>query len=114
MVENEMKRHRVLVSESEKRRLQYCNAIEKIAPQLQKDIKEKNTITMSKKDLAKKMGPEFETKYDIYWGAKYCLFEKGIIVTATKRDHEPAIIMRSRTPDDMLPPTLKRYMEGHF
>ena len=95
-----MKKYREQLSERKKKLIEYCNAIEKIAPGLQKELREKNTITMSKKDLAKKMGPAFEKKYDIYWGARYCLFNNGIIANAMKKDHEPTIVMRPKTPDD--------------
>lgn len=50
----------------------------------------------------------------IYWGARYCLFGKGIIANTTKKDHEPTIVIRPKTPGDKLPPTLKRWFEGHF
>lgn len=81
----------------------FCNAIEKIVPELQREIKEKDTITMSAKDLAEKIGMPRKNDTSIYWGAKYCLFNKGIIVTSTKKDHDRALLLRSRTPDDKLP-----------
>lgn len=105
---NDQKRNRELLSKREKQRLEYCNAIDKIATSLQREIKEKNTITMSTKDLAKKMGMSGRPDTSIFWGAKYCLFEKGIIVTSSKKTD---LILRPRTPDDKLSPTLKRWFE---
>lgn len=94
----------------EQKLLESCNAIEKIVPELKIKIKEKDAITMSTKDLMEKIGPAFEPR-DIYWKARYCLFNNDIIITSTKKDHEPAVLMRSRTPDDKLPHSLNRYIE---
>lgn len=101
------------IDKFEKKHREYCNAIDKIAPNLQNEINEKNTILMTMEDLAKKMGRKFKTK-SIYFGAKYCLFDKGIVINSIKKDHEHVVIMRSRTPDDKLPNAVKKYLEGHL
>lgn len=61
----EVKIYHDVFSERRKKLAEYCDAIDKIVPELHRELREKNTITISKKDLAKKMGPVFEKKYDI-------------------------------------------------
>lgn len=82
------KENRNYLDKFERKRLLYCNAINRIAPKLQDKIRKKNTISMTMEDLAKKMGKKFETR-SVYFGAKYCLFDKGIVITSIKKDHEP-------------------------
>lgn len=93
-------------TEFNKRRLKYCKAIEKIVPELKKELKEKETITMARKDFAKKVGPTYGS-----WSARYCLFGEGIIINDVEKIDEPVCIIRARTPEDFLPLTLKKYVE---
>lgn len=96
---------------------EFCNDLKKIVPKLKKEIEEKNTISMSPKDLIGKMGPIYRLKYrsrsttGIYWNSKYCLWNEGIQVDIRKKDHEKELQMRTRIPEDVLPQTLKMYYE---
>lgn len=100
-----------------KRREGFCGDLKKIVPKLKKEIEEKNIISMSPKDLIGKMGLIHKLKYrsrsttGIYWDSKYCLWNEGIYVNIKKKDHEKELQMRTRTPDDVLPETLKMYYE---
>lgn len=87
-----------------KRRLEFCNIIGKIVPELKKEIKDKNTISMTTEELVKKLGLPFESRHDelIYWRTRDCIFDKGIVVNS-KRDHELTLLMRNRTSKDKLP-----------
>lgn len=102
-----------MVSELERKRICICGAVDNIAPELQREIKEKKSISIPSKDLAKKMGAEFEKepRTKVYWMIKYCLFDKGIIVNTKKIDHEDTLLMRAKVPGDVMPETLKRYYE---
>ena len=90
---------------SKQQREEFCNTIGKIVPELQKEIKEKNTITIPIKDLAKKMGPKYESRNptSFYWAAKLCLWDKGIHIEPKRKDHEKALLIRTRTPEDKMP-----------
>jgi len=48
------------------------------------------------------MGPKFEAKHItiFYWGTKVCLWDNGIHVEPKRKDHEPTLLMRARTPED--------------
>lgn len=100
-----------------KRREGFCGDLKKIVPKLKKEIEEKNTISMSPKDLIGKMELMHRLKYrsrsttGIYWDSKYCLWNEGIYVEIRKKDHEKELQMRTRTPGDVLPETLKMYYE---
>lgn len=101
-----------------KNREEFCNDLKKIVPKLKKEIEDKNTISMSPKDLIGKMGLINRLKYrskhttSIYWNSKYCLWKDGIYVEIRKKDHEKELQMRTITPKDVLPETLKMYYEG--
>lgn len=100
-----------------KNRKEFCSDLKKIVPKLKKEIEEKNTISMSPKDLIGKMGLINRLKYrskhttSIYWNLKYCLWNEGIYVGIRKKDHEKELQMRTRTSKDVLPTTLKMYYE---
>lgn len=81
---------------------EFCLAIEKVVPRLKKEIEEKNTISIPARDLAKEMGPKFQVKHPtiFYWGTKVCLWDNGIHVEPKRKDHEPTLLMRARTPED--------------
>lgn len=85
-----------------KKYAEFCLAIEKVVPRLKKEIEEKNTISIPARDIAKEMGPKFQAKHPIsfYWGTKVCLWDYGIHVVPKTKDHEPTLLMRSRTPED--------------
>ena len=89
----------------------YCKAVDKITPELQKDIAEKNEISMPLIKLAEMMGYKFlaprtakgelvtmEEKIlnSVYWRTKFCLFKNGIVIEPKKIDHEGFITMRPR------------------
>ncbi len=96
-----------------KKREKFFRDLKKIVPKLKKEIEEKNTISMSPKDLIGKMGLIYRLKYrsrsttEIYWDSKYCLWKEGIYVDIRKKELQ----MRTRAPNDVLPETLKRYYE---
>ncbi len=100
----EKKKAELMRKEMEKERAEFYQAINRIVPKLKKEIEEKNTILISVKELAKGMGPKFEIKHPttFYWGAKLCLWDNYIYVDPKRKDHEPALLMRMRTPDDKL------------
>lgn len=97
----------------EERRIEFCNTVDKIVPELKKEIKEKNTISMTMEELSEKIGLSPLSRLSeigLYWRTKDCLFDKGIFVS-TKRDHELTLLMRSRTPKDKLPISLEQHRE---
>ncbi len=104
-----------MVYESARKRLsETCSAIDKILPKIKEEIKEKNTVDMCEKWLAKQMGSTIEKEArerTIYLETSYCLFNKGIYTTAKKYG---IISMRTRTPDDKLPWTLRRMFDENF
>lgn len=69
------------------------------------------TVTIKVKELARKMGPDFEKKNEttIYWALKYVLFYEGIIVDmGTHDDGEKILKMRTKIAGDELPPSLAK------
>lgn len=98
----------VEISEIEfnKKRLKYCKEVDKIVPELKRDLKGKETITMSRKDFVKKVGPTYGSL-----NSRYCLFDKDIIFTDVETVDNPICIIRARTPEDFLPHTVKEYVE---
>ncbi len=71
-------------------------------------------IRLKIRDVAKSMGPEFESKQDkaIYWGIRFVLFHEGIVVEQGKgRNNDALMIMRIATPDDVLPVSLAKFLE---
>jgi hypothetical protein len=87
----------------------YCRALEHIIPELKKDIKNnpEGKLQITAKDLAKKMGHEFETADPqlVYWGTKPCLFQEDIATSGflPKKGEGYTISMRTRIPEDKLP-----------
>ena len=81
---------------------EFCNAIGKIVPELQKEIKEKNMITTTIEDLAKQMGPGYGSRDStrFYWATKLCLWDIGIYVEPKIKDHGTTLLMRYRTRED--------------
>jgi hypothetical protein len=61
---------------------------------------------MARKDFVQKVGPTYGS-----FSSRYCLFDKGIIFTDVETVDEPVCIIRARTPEDFLPPTVKEYVE---
>lgn len=71
-------------------------------------------IRIKIRDIAKSMGPEFEKKKNkaIYWGARFVLFHEGIVVAPGKdKANEELLVMRMATSEDMLPPSLAKFLE---
>jgi len=69
-------------------------------------------VTIKVKELARKMGSDFEKKSDtsIYWALKYVLFYEGIIVDmGTHDDGEKILKMRTKVAGDELPPSLAKF-----
>lgn len=100
----EKKKVELMRKEMEKEKAEFYQAIDKIVPKLKKEIEEKNTILVKVKDLAKDMASKFEAKHptSFYWGAKLCLWSNGIFVDPKRKDNEPAMLMRFRSPDDKM------------
>lgn len=79
----------------------FCQSMKKVVPKLKKEIEKKETILIPVKDLAKEM--EFDIK-DISWfyhRTKLCLRDSGIHAEPKRKDHKPALLMRTRTPEDV-------------
>jgi hypothetical protein len=71
-------------------------------------------IRIKIRDIAKSMGSEFEKKQDkaIYWGTRFVLFHEGIVVAPGKdKANEELLVMRMATSEDMLPPSLAKFLE---
>lgn len=71
-------------------------------------------IRIKIREIAKSMGPEFEKKQDkaIYWGTRFVLFHEGIVVAPGKdKANEELLVMRMATSEDMLPPSLAKFLE---
>ncbi len=71
-------------------------------------------IRIKIRDIAKSMGPEFEKKQDkaIYWGTRFVLFHEGIVVEPAKdKTNKELLIMRMATSEDVLPPSLAKFLE---
>ncbi len=90
---------------AKKNKEEFCRTIGRFVPELHKEIKEKNIITIPIKDLAKKMGPKYESKNptSFYWATKLCLWDSNIYVEPRRKDHEKALLIRARTPEDKMP-----------
>lgn len=64
-------------------------------------------------DLAKSIGMTGKHETSIYWGLKYALFQKGIVVATGKtKDDAPVLIMREKKEGDVLPASLVKAMGG--
>lgn len=98
------KQAELIRKEVERKKAEFCQSIEKIVPKLKKELEEKDTILISIKNLAKDMGPKFEIMLpkNFYLAAKLCLWDNGIYVEPSIKDHERALLMRNRTPEDKL------------
>ncbi len=78
-------------------------------------------ILVNAVDVAKEMGPHFETigETAVHWGLKFALFTHGIFVSSTRSNKinpktgEGYTLLRLRraTPDDKLSEGLTRYLE---
>lgn len=100
---------------NDKRYQKYCNALEKIISELKKDIDTSSDMRLhiKTKDLAKKMGSEFEKLQpkSLYWAVKPCLFDEGIFIDTGRIDREDSIILRRRNSQDTLPRSLAKLIE---
>lgn len=68
-------------------------------------------VTIKIRELAKKMGPEFEKKdvTSVYWALKYILFYEGFVVDmGTQEEGEKVLKIRIRKSEDKLPPSLEK------
>lgn len=93
----------------------YKVAIAKTLPWLKEQIEEKGTIRARTTDIVREMGQGFAGKdpTSIYWALKYTLFHEGIFVLNGKTtEDEPVLVMRTRTSDDELPPSLEKFDKG--
>lgn len=75
---------------------------------------EDGKIRIKIRDIARSMGPEFEKKQDkaIYWGTRFVLFHEGIVVAPGKdKANEDLLVMRMATSEDVLPPSLAKFLE---
>lgn len=94
----------------------YAQAIGSEVQWIKDTIKESNDgkIRIKIRDIAKSMGPEFEKKKNkaIYWGARFVLFHEGIVVAPGKdKANEELLVMRMATSEDVLPPSLAKFLE---
>lgn len=98
------KQAELIRKEVERKKAEFCQSIEKIVPKLKKELEDKDTILISIKNLAKDMGPKFEIMLhkNFYLAAKLYLWDNGIYVEPSTKDHEHALLMRNRTPEDKL------------
>ncbi len=100
---------------NDKRYHKYCKALEKIISTLKKDIDNSSDMRLhiKVKDLAKKMGPEFEKLQPktLYWAVKPCLFDEDVVVDTGRIDREDSIILRRRNSQDNLPRKLAELIE---
>jgi hypothetical protein len=108
----------VIISGETKGR-KYGKYAQAIGPEVQwiKDAITKSNdgkIRIKIREIARSMGPEFEKKQDkaIYWGTRFVLFHDGIVVAPGKdKDNEELLVMRMATSEDMLPPSLAKFLE---
>ena len=95
---------------NDKRYHKYCKALEKIVSELKKGIDTSSDMRLhiNAKDLAKKMGPEFEKlqSKSLYWAVKPCLLDEDIVIASGRIDREDSIILRRRNSQDTLPRSL--------
>ncbi len=64
-------------------------------------------------DIAKQMGMTGKHETSIYWGLKFTLFQKGIVVTTGQtKNGEPVLIMREKKEGDALPASLAKHLSG--
>ena len=64
-------------------------------------------------DIAKQMGMTGKHETSIYWGLKFVLFARGIVVTTGQtKAGEPVLVMRDRKEGDTLPASLAKHLTG--
>lgn len=79
------------------------------------DASETGLIRVRSKDVAATMGEDFVKRNatSIYWGLKYSLFQKGIVVdTGTLKTGDKLLAMRYAKEGDKLPPSLTKKAEA--
>ncbi len=83
----------------------FCKDLKKIVPELKKEIEMKNIISMTPEDLRHKVDLKYRSRQipNIFWDAKYCLWNEGIVIESSKMDHESIVQLRARTPADKEP-----------
>ncbi len=95
----------------------YAVAIAKSVPWIKEEIEKSKDgmIRVKVEDIAREMGPDFIKRHhtSLGWGLKYVLFNEGIVVDAgTHKDGKTKLfVMRMATNEDILPPSLNKYLE---
>jgi len=91
----------------------YVAAVEPILGFLGKSIAESKDghIRVKVADLAKAMGMTGKHETSIYWGLKFALFSKGIVVTTGQtKSGEAVLVMREKKEGDTLPASLAKHL----
>ena len=71
------------------------------------------TIRVKIADLQSQMGMTGKHETSIYWGLKFTLFQKGIVVTTGQtKGGDPVLIMREKKEGDVLPASLAKHLSG--
>lgn len=69
-------------------------------------------IRMKTKNLGEELGMSSKHETTIYWGVKYTLWKEGVVVnTGITKGGEKLLILRMKTEDDKLSPSLLKAME---
>lgn len=94
----------------------YAAVATRILPDIEAliDASKDGKVRLKNIDVAKEMGADFAKKNptSIYWGLKFVLFSHGIYVdTGTHTSGEKLLVMRRATKEDILPPSLAKYLE---
>lgn len=91
----------------------YASAIEPTVGFLKESIagSKDGSIRVKVADIAKQMGMTGKHETSIYWGLKFSLFQKGIVVTTGQtKDGSPVLVMRERKDGDTLPASLAKHL----
>lgn len=69
------------------------------------------SIRVRVEDVAKQMGMTGRHETSIYWGLKYTLFQKGLVVTTGQtKTGDPVLVIREKKEGDILPASLAKHL----
>lgn len=91
----------------------YGSAIEPTVPFLEEsiDASKDGTIRVKVSDIAKQMGMTGKHETSIYWGLKFTLFQKGLVVTTGQtKAGDPVLVIRRKKEGDALPASLAKHL----
>lgn len=91
----------------------YSSAIEPVVPFLRDSIAaaKDGTIRVRVTDIAKQIGMTGKHETSIYWGLKFSLFQKGLVVTTGQtKGGDPVLVIREKKEGDMLPASLAKHL----